>query len=265
MRWAIISIITVLLVGCTRTPDAIDRLVADLSSTHGMWLNGYQGIIHLPMSASKKQVLSECFKSANFNTTIRGSSTGYVKWFEILKARKVHIPSGMNNAEDYTAVLAHTDLGDKIVLLRPEDGWWWRAFNADGHYGRIELPPLQNAAAEMSFTAVESLLNQGADVNAKTYDGMTALHFAAMGTQTNILKILLAHQAKVNATNTASGWTPLHFAALFGHKDAVQILLENNADINAKATYGGTTPLHLALEGGHTNVALLLQHHGGHE
>jgi len=266
MRTVFIIMVAAFLAACSRTPDTIDRLVADLNSTGGMWLNGYEVIIHLPESASKKDILTQCFKYVEFKATIQGVSvTGHVKDFEILKVRRVHISTGGNRSEDYTAILAHTDYGDKIVLLRPEDGWWWKAFNADDHYGRFELPPLQKAAAEMNFKAVESLLNQKADANAKTFDGMTAMHYAAMSGQTNMLKLLLAHQAEINVATTNEGWTPLHFAAMFGQMDAVQLLLDNHADINAKARYGGATPLHLALQRGQTNVVELLQQHGGHE
>jgi hypothetical protein len=266
MRTAFIIIVVTFLTACSRTPDAIDRLVADLTSTGGMWLNGYQGVVHLSKFASKRQILTECFKSVEFTITAQGVKvTGYVTRFKILKVRQVHIPCGSFQPDDYAAVLAHTDFGDKIVLLRPGDGWWWRAFDADGHYGRIELPPLQKAAAEMNFKAVESLLNQKADANAKTFDGMTAMHFAAMSGQTNIMQLLFDHQAKVNVTTINAGWTPLHFAAECGQKDAVQLLLLNNADINAKARYGGETPLHIALKRGHTNVVELLRQYGGHE
>ena len=251
-------IIAAMMVGCARSPDKIDRLVADLASTDGGWLNGYQAIVQLPESASKKQVLTECFKSVEFRTTRQGVETnGYVKEFEILKVRQVHIPSH-GGPDLYTAVLAHTDFVDAIVLLRPGNGWWWRAFDADKYYGRIKLPPLQKAVSDGNFEIVKSLLNQNADVNAKTVNGMTALHLAAMGGPTNILKLLLAHEANVKATTTNEGWTPLHMAAYFGNKEGVQLLLESNADINARARYGGSTPLHYAAEFGYKTVAELL-------
>lgn len=255
-----------LLVGCARSHDAIDRLVTDLASTDGMWLNGYQSIVQLPKTASKKQILKECFQHLEFRATRQEVVTnGYVTSFNILKVRQVYIPTSVR-LDLYTAVLAQTDFGDKIVLLRFfKDGWWWRAFNADGHYGKIELPPLQKAAAEMNFKAVEFLLNKKADANAKTLNGMTAMHFAAMSGQTDIIKLLLAHQAKVNVATTNEGWTPLHLAAQFGQKEAVQLLLDNNADINAKTRYGGETPLHIALKRNNEDVADLLRHQGGRE
>src|SRR2546428_711052 len=45
------------------------------------------------------------------------------------------------------------------------------------------------------------------------------------------------------------GWTPLHWAAERGHSQLVELLLANKADINAR-TNRGDTPLHLASEKG---------------
>ena len=54
----------------------------------------------------------------------------------------------------------------------------------------------------------------------------------------------------------------MHYAATYGHKDVVELLLANRADVNAK-DYKGNTPLHDAVDNGYKDVAeLLLQHDG---
>ena len=54
------------------------------------------------------------------------------------------------------------------------------------------------------------------------------------------------------------GWTPLHDAASMGHKEIVELLLAKGANVNAKNNYGNT-PLDLA--SGET--ANFLRKHGG--
>ncbi len=55
--------------------------------------------------------------------------------------------------------------------------------------------------------------------------------------------------------------TPLHSAAGGGHRDVVELLLANRADVNAKA-FEGLTPIHMAAFNGHRDVAeFLLSNH----
>jgi uncharacterized protein len=58
--------------------------------------------------------------------------------------------------------------------------------------------------------------------------------------------------------------TPLYLAAFNGRKDVVELLLANKAEVNAKNKLG-YTPLHGADLMGCKDVAELLRQHGGHE
>ncbi len=59
--------------------------------------------------------------------------------------------------------------------------------------------------------------------------------------------------------------TPLHFAAAYGHpENVVELLLANKADVNAKDN-NGWTPSHTAAAYGHKDLAELLQPHAGQE
>jgi|GEM_PF-3043637 len=250
MRLSLFSFIAgFLLVGCESRPDQIDRLVADLSSSNGMWLNGYQSIIHLPDSASPKQVAAQIFKEAEFNAGQGTSATAHVTSYKILKIRRVHIPSA-GEPDLYTAVLVLTDRGEKIILLRRGDGWWWRYYDANGYYGKIDThdTPLLEAVSEPNVEKVKNLLANKADPNAKNIQGTTPLFMAAMSGNKDIVAMLLAAKADANATNH-TGETPLHMAAVFGQLEAVKLLVANHAEINAKNS-NGQTPLQMAVYDG---------------
>jgi ankyrin repeat protein len=67
----------------------------------------------------------------------------------------------------------------------------------------------------------------------------------------------------VNA-KTDNGLTPLHNAAVNGRKDVAELLLANKAEVNAKDNEG-LTPMHYAAANGYRDVAELLRQHGGQE
>jgi ankyrin repeat protein len=63
-------------------------------------------------------------------------------------------------------------------------------------------------------------------------------------------------------------WTPLHLAARNGHKEVVELLIAAGAEVNAKTgadvnAKTGTTPLQLAALNGHNETVVLLRKHGG--
>jgi ankyrin repeat protein len=60
-------------------------------------------------------------------------------------------------------------------------------------------------------TILELLIGAGADINAQTNDNRTPLHYAIERKNTNIIKILIEHNASKNLANT-KGKTPLDYA-----------------------------------------------------
>ena len=73
------------------------------------------------------------------------------------------------------------------------------------------------------------------------------------------VKLLLNAGAQVNA-KTPTGWTALHAAAAKGKPDVVQALLAAGAVVNPKCLPDGFTPLRFAKD---EQVAQLLRRHGG--
>jgi ankyrin repeat protein len=136
---------------------------------------------------------------------------------------------------------------------------------------------------------IEALLDGGADVNAQTKDGYTALHVAAGRTSKEVVELLLDRGADVNA-RTKNGRTPLMMAerleiaelllargAKWGTGDSgidpdgarireaarkgdvrmIELLLSKGADPN-RASKGGGTAIMSAISGTHAEAVRTL-------
>ena len=79
----------------------------------------------------------------------------------------------------------------------------------------------------------EYFLGLGADINAKSRYGATALHAAAVKNSKEMVQYLISLGAYVTLKDK-DGSTPLHFAVAFNTIDVVRQLISCGADINAK-------------------------------
>jgi len=110
-------------------------------------------------------------------------------------------------------------------------------------------------AAANSKKAVELLLKNGAKVNVKGVDGMTAFIQSIFGilsgsVTTDVCDLLIENGEDVNAQLTgadATGWSALMFAASNGKPDLIKYLISKKADVNLKAK-DGATALSLAVK-----------------
>ena len=91
---------------------------------------------------------------------------------------------------------------------------------------------LFDAARSGEVALANTLISQGADVNAADEEKITPLHVAAFGGHAEVVGVLLAAGADTGARDMY-GFTPLHAAAREGHLAAVQVLVEGGADVNA--------------------------------
>jgi len=115
---------------------------------------------------------------------------------------------------------------------------------------------LHLAALEAQGTVAQLLLSNGAQVNARGLREEAPLHMAMYDGHREVAEVLLASQADVDLRNTA-GETPLHLAARKGYRDLVELLLDHHADVNAKDRQDAT-PLHAAVAAGHKEVIEML-------
>ena len=77
---------------------------------------------------------------------------------------------------------------------------------------------------------METMLAQGADVNARNAHGWTPLHVAAAGGDPTVVALLLRHKADVHAQSHI-GTTPLDNATMRGSRQAViDLLLAHGAN-----------------------------------
>jgi ankyrin repeat protein len=83
------------------------------------------------------------------------------------------------------------------------------------------------------------LLEKGADANSPDNYGRTALTRAVLLGQADMVKLLLDKGADINAVDKY-GWTPLMFAASQGQPDVLRYLLDKGAYINVQAMTGRT-------------------------
>lgn len=86
--------------------------------------------------------------------------------------------------------------------------------------------------------------------------GRTLLHKAALDGSSDVVQMLIAANANVNARDQY-GCTPLHLAVWRGHKDIAKLLVEHDARVDARDT-GGHTPLDLAKLGTRDDMAAIL-------
>ena len=119
--------------------------------------------------------------------------------------------------------------------------------------------PVADAAQAADRERVRTLVSRGGDVNAAQGDGTTALHWAAMKGDADLIRVLTTAGANLRATTRLGGYTPLYLAARAGHYEAVAALLAAGADVHQTSTTGATALMLAAAAGDTRTVTALIE------
>ncbi|MGD8340318.1 MAG: ankyrin repeat domain-containing protein [Gammaproteobacteria bacterium] len=116
--------------------------------------------------------------------------------------------------------------------------------------------PLVDAASDAEGGTAMALLAAGADANAISEDGTTALHWAAYHDDVELARALIGAGAEVDVTNDY-GSTPLAEAAAIGNPGMISLLLEAGADVE-RTNADGQTALMVVARTNQVEAARLL-------
>ncbi|MEI0699376.1 ankyrin repeat domain-containing protein [Brachyspira intermedia] len=120
--------------------------------------------------------------------------------------------------------------------------------------------PLQYAIFKGNTNAVNLLIENGADMIKKDYNGYCSLFYASAFSAPDMIHFLLSKDSSLTKEKSLSGRTVMHFAAMYGNNSAISYYLSNTfLSINAQDN-DGNTPLHYANEKGYaTTIELLIK------
>ncbi len=122
---------------------------------------------------------------------------------------------------------------------------------------------LRLAAFNGESETVTRLLKMSVNVNARDICDQTALMEASFGGHRDIVCMLLAEGADVNARGGVWGWTALINASCGGYSriantEIIRVLLDAGADVNARAGSGGSTALTYACGDAYIEIVRML-------
>ena len=120
--------------------------------------------------------------------------------------------------------------------------------NADDYssQGIAGISSLMNAVNNEDVEGVKFFVSAGDNlVNQKNIGGATALHIAARSGNVEIFNTLIDNGADVNATDN-EGWTALMRASSFKHPEIVAILINKNAEIGKLNSFKESALIHSA-------------------
>lgn len=97
--------------------------------------------------------------------------------------------------------------------------------------GKKEFTPLLSACLTGRPEVVKYLLDKGADVNAKSKTGLSALEAAVLRNDPELIDLLISRGVDIEAEDK-SGKTPFWVAAMFGYRKSMKKLLDAGARCN---------------------------------
>lgn len=112
----------------------------------------------------------------------------------------------------------------------------------------------QNGLADQIKAEIEA----GADVNAKTGNGLTPLHKSILIETTEIASLLLENGADVNSVDPWNN-PPIYYAISLNKPEMVKVLLENGADVEIRSVFGNESMTETAIRIGNSEIIQLME------
>jgi len=166
--------------------------------------------------------------------------------------------------EGRVSVHETTEEGESLLSLACSAGYYELAqvllamrANVEDRGMKGDCTPLMEAASAGHTDIVRLLIAHGADVNAQSSTGNTPLMYACAGGHEEVVRVLLEAGANVEVHNE-NGHTPLMEAASAGHCGVAKILLEFGAGINTHSNEFKESALTLACYKGHLEMVRFL-------
>jgi ankyrin repeat protein len=211
-----------------------------------------------PLEAAASRGYKDCvvlmLPKASRETALGGLHAAYAqgKSRDLLEAFVDFVPDGVLN---YAAALGYEDLVTDLLArgAKPETKVNRRFLDNDS-----PASALVEACRKGHITIAKQLIDNGADVNAKSGESFSesyAIASAARNGYAEVVRLLLAHGADVNASG---GYGPaLQIAAYEGHNEIVETLIEHGALLtDGSGSYGG--PVQAAVLGDHVDTLELV-------
>ncbi|XP_067950977.1 transient receptor potential cation channel subfamily A member 1 homolog isoform X2 [Watersipora subatra] len=128
------------------------------------------------------------------------------------------------------------------------------------------VTPLHTAAKEGDCVLVKQLIEEGADVRARTLtDNQTPFHIAVRNGKIEVVEYFLDLDKSFLEDQDSLKLTPLHLAVASDHADVVELLIQRGADLNARTCLwlGRLTPIEVAAREGAVKALECLLIKGG--
>lgn len=117
-----------------------------------------------------------------------------------------------------------------------------------------------DAVREKNVSVAETMLADGVDVNARSSDGTTALHWAVYNGNHELAEQLIEAGADVNVRNDYAS-SPMSEAGVTGDYEMLKLLLDAGADVESPTREGQTVLMSVVMTP-HVKSAKLLIRHG---
>ena len=165
-----------------------------------------------------------------------------------------YIPSFYSGALEYNLLTAASKGYSSEIVRLVEQG-------ADINVATVEgVTPLILAVVNQKSEAVRTLLSGKPELDKMTLRSETALLIAVKDSNFEIAEMLIRAGADIDLSDNHSA-TPLHYASLYGFYDIVDLLLYYDATVDNR-TEEGSTPLMISIRSGYADIADILAQKG---